>query len=38
MEPKKSFFSRVYIKLQQSFFDIMLDLLKEKNIGKHYSP
>ena len=32
-EDKKSFFTRVYIKIQQSFFDIMLDLLKEKTCG-----
>lgn len=35
MEVKKqSLASKVYAKVQQSFFDIMLDLLREKVTGK----
>ena len=32
-EKKKSLANRIYQKVQQSFFDIMLDLLKEKTTG-----
>ncbi len=33
MEEKKSTFNKIYEKVQQSFFDIMLDLLKGKTTG-----
>lgn len=37
MEKKQSLAVRVYTKTQQAFFDIILDLLKEKTTGTHSS-